>query len=324
MPDQVLDDLLKIGEFAAVSDVPARTLRYYDRIRLFRPIHVDPSTGYRYYSRDQLPRINCILALKDLGLSLEQIDSLLADDLPAPELRGMLRLKQIEIQNRLNADRAQLDGVEERLRQIETARLKSRREGVEPMRSCPNCGRRTHDEEGDFCPYCGKPLDPGQAYLSPVGKPAKELAARSLILVLGATVLIVLVAALVTILTYGRGATELLPRPLPTSSAAQAELALLWVRYEESTGKGSLVFEGQVENLSDHALERIVVIVSLYDADPDLISTSRRSLACGPLPPGSTCGFWIEVDASPEARYYGVIFQQASGSTIQVRDDRSR
>ena len=74
--------MLKIGEFAHLSQVTVRTLRYYDEIGLLRPAHVDPWTGYRYYSQDQLSRLHRILTLKDLGLSLEQIEPLLDDDLP--------------------------------------------------------------------------------------------------------------------------------------------------------------------------------------------------------------------------------------------------
>lgn len=98
MRQQPADNLLRIGDFAEVCGVPAKTLRYYDQIELFNPAYVDPLTDYRYHSRDQLPRINRILALKDLGLSLKQIDELLADDLALAELRGMLRLRRIEIQ----------------------------------------------------------------------------------------------------------------------------------------------------------------------------------------------------------------------------------
>gem|GEM_PF-5574872 len=92
------ENLLRIGDFAEVRGVPAKTLRYYDRIEILNPAYVDPLTDYRYYSRDQPPRINPILALKDLGLSLKQIDELLEDDLALAELRGMLRIKRIEIQ----------------------------------------------------------------------------------------------------------------------------------------------------------------------------------------------------------------------------------
>jgi DNA-binding transcriptional MerR regulator len=65
--------MFKIGDFSNLTRVPVRTRHYYDEIGLFRPQHVDPFTGYRYYSFEQLPRLNRILALKDLGFALEQI-----------------------------------------------------------------------------------------------------------------------------------------------------------------------------------------------------------------------------------------------------------
>ena len=88
--------MFRIGEFSKLSQVPVKTLRYYDEIGLLRPAKVDDFTGYRYYSADQLPRLNRILALKDLDLSLAQIGELLDGDLPAEQMRGMLRLKQAE------------------------------------------------------------------------------------------------------------------------------------------------------------------------------------------------------------------------------------
>ena len=56
-----------------------KALRYYDEIGLLEPSAVDSSTGYRYYLAEQLPRLNRILALKDLGFSLEAIAVLLDD-----------------------------------------------------------------------------------------------------------------------------------------------------------------------------------------------------------------------------------------------------
>ena len=69
-------------------------LRHYDQLGLLRPSQTDRLTNYRYYSAEQLPRLNRILALQDLGFTLEQIAGVLDADLPADELRGMLRLKR--------------------------------------------------------------------------------------------------------------------------------------------------------------------------------------------------------------------------------------
>jgi DNA-binding transcriptional MerR regulator len=47
-----------------------KTLRYYDELGLLRPDWVDRYTGYRYYTLQQLPRLNRLLALRELGFSL--------------------------------------------------------------------------------------------------------------------------------------------------------------------------------------------------------------------------------------------------------------
>jgi effector-binding domain-containing protein len=86
---------------------------------LLQPIETDRSTGYRYYSLDQLPRLNRILALKDLGFSLEQIAQALENGVTLEQLRGMLRLKQAEQQQRVQEEQERLLRVEARLRQIE-------------------------------------------------------------------------------------------------------------------------------------------------------------------------------------------------------------
>jgi hypothetical protein len=65
--------MMKIGDFSKLSRVSIKTLRYYDEMGLLKPISIDGSTGYRSYAASQLPRLNRILALKDLGFSLQQI-----------------------------------------------------------------------------------------------------------------------------------------------------------------------------------------------------------------------------------------------------------
>jgi len=111
--------VFKIGEFSKLSHVTVKTLRYYDKIGLLKPSKVDRFTSYRYYSASQLGRLNRILALKDLGLALDEIARLLDHDLPPEQIRGMLRLKQVELQEQLEEEQARLARVEQRLRQIE-------------------------------------------------------------------------------------------------------------------------------------------------------------------------------------------------------------
>jgi|GEM_PF-58316 len=111
--------MLKIGDFARLSQVPVKTLRYYDDLGLITPARVDKFTGYRYYSVDQLPRLNRLLALKDLGFSLDQIARVLNEGVTHGQLRGMLMLKRAEVEDRLSEEQQRLDRIEARLREIE-------------------------------------------------------------------------------------------------------------------------------------------------------------------------------------------------------------
>ncbi len=64
-------------------------LRHYDNIGLLRPVAADARSGYRYYTADQLRRLNRVIALKDLGLTLAQVQLVLDDVLDAAELTAM-------------------------------------------------------------------------------------------------------------------------------------------------------------------------------------------------------------------------------------------
>src|SRR6185295_8996279 len=90
--------MFTVGEFSQLAQVSKRLLRYYDEIGLLKPIHVDAATGYRYYSAEQMPLLNRILALKDLGLSLDQIQRVLSDNVSTDEIQGMLLLKKAEVE----------------------------------------------------------------------------------------------------------------------------------------------------------------------------------------------------------------------------------
>ena len=111
--------MLKIGQFAELAQISIRMLRHYDEIGLLKPESVDPENGYRYYRLEQLPRLNRILALKDLGLSLDEIQRLLNEQLSADEIRGMLKLKQAQLHQHIIDEQARLCRVENRLAYIE-------------------------------------------------------------------------------------------------------------------------------------------------------------------------------------------------------------
>lgn len=112
--------MFTIGDFARYGRVSARMLRHYDALGLLCPDRTDPVTGYRYYGAAQLARLNRVIALKDLGFSLQQVRAVLDERVDTEELRGMLRLRRAELEEAMNAAASRLTRVEARLRSIES------------------------------------------------------------------------------------------------------------------------------------------------------------------------------------------------------------
>jgi DNA-binding transcriptional MerR regulator len=108
-----------IGDFARLGRVSVRMLRHYDAIGLLVPARVDPGNGYRRYTVDQLARLHRIVALKDLGFTLEEVGTMLSDAVSADELAGMLRLRRAELAAQMAQDASRLARVEARLRSIQ-------------------------------------------------------------------------------------------------------------------------------------------------------------------------------------------------------------
>jgi DNA-binding transcriptional MerR regulator len=111
--------MFSIGEFARHGRVSVRMLRHYDAIGLIRPACVDPDTGYRFYQASQLDELNRVIALKELGFTLQQVQAILEEKVTAAELRGMLKLRRAEIRAQIEAETTRLARVEARLMTIE-------------------------------------------------------------------------------------------------------------------------------------------------------------------------------------------------------------
>ncbi|MDP4089540.1 MAG: MerR family transcriptional regulator [Bacillota bacterium] len=104
--------MFKIGDFARLNKVTIKTLRHYDSIGLLQPETIDPFTSYRYYSANQMPVLNRILSLKDVGFSLEEIGMILKKNLEPDEIKTLLELKYSEIDSRIKLEQARLSRIE--------------------------------------------------------------------------------------------------------------------------------------------------------------------------------------------------------------------
>src|SRR5262245_1219135 len=113
--------MFRIGDFSRLSQVSIKALRFYDEVGLLKPTYVDRDTGYRYYSATLLPRLNRILAFKELGFSLGEIIHLLEGGLPVDRVRESLQSRRAELARNIERERAQLIEIEAWLAQIDQA-----------------------------------------------------------------------------------------------------------------------------------------------------------------------------------------------------------
>lgn len=100
--------LYKIGMFANMNRVTIKTLRYYDEQKLLTPVYVDEENGYRYYEAGQVAELHRIIALKNMGFSIDDIRRIINGAEEKPLLLG----KKQEILKEIATLTAKLAAVE--------------------------------------------------------------------------------------------------------------------------------------------------------------------------------------------------------------------
>jgi len=75
-----MKNYFSISQTAKIVDMTTETLRHYDRINLVKPCKIDEWTGYRYYSQQEIVRLNTIRSLRCMDLTLSEIKDILAYD----------------------------------------------------------------------------------------------------------------------------------------------------------------------------------------------------------------------------------------------------
>lgn len=129
--------LYKIGEFSKLTDVPVKTLRYYDEINLFKPREIDLFSGYRYYSEEQQEDLKLILTLKEVGFSLEEIkknknnytEAIMQkkkEELMAEQIKLENKIKKLDyLRSRIKNKQIIIDGnVSEEIKQLKLERMR--------------------------------------------------------------------------------------------------------------------------------------------------------------------------------------------------------
>ena len=121
-----MKEYLTIGEVSKMKGVGIKSLRYYDRLGILKPAYINPDTGYRYYSIEQMLMLDMILLCLGLDIPLKQMQEYM-DNEGHLDMKGLLkdgRKKAEEKAKRIQDTLFQIDGLERRIRGAEEIRNK--------------------------------------------------------------------------------------------------------------------------------------------------------------------------------------------------------
>ena len=116
--------MFKIGDFSKLSSISIRMLRHYDKVELLQPVKVDEQSGYRFYSADQLKKVNQIQTLKAMGFNIATIKEIIeCDNIDTIKEQFLNRSAQIK---------EDMNNLQKQLRLLEDS-MKTMREDVVEM-----------------------------------------------------------------------------------------------------------------------------------------------------------------------------------------------
>jgi DNA-binding transcriptional MerR regulator len=117
---------LTVGDFSRITHLSVKTLRHYHEVGLLEPTTVNPSTGYRYYSGEQIPTAQVIRRLRDLEMPVGEVKAVL-DAADAPARNALIAAHLGRLEAELAQTRAAVDSLRNLLRPPEEAPAIERR-----------------------------------------------------------------------------------------------------------------------------------------------------------------------------------------------------
>ncbi len=104
--------LLKIGEVADFFQISVKAVRIYEKKGIIVPAYIDPESGYRYYTPDQLHQLAALLELKALGFSLEEIKDVMVGESSKEVLYKAMQEKLRNWENLVIMAQSKMDAIE--------------------------------------------------------------------------------------------------------------------------------------------------------------------------------------------------------------------
>ncbi len=114
-------EFISIGKMAEINRISIATLRLYDEMGLLKPSYIDPQSKYRYYTIEQNARLDLIAYMKDLGISLKEIQNVLQKE-NINEIEDILSQKKEQIYQELRVLKNRLHLVDDSISKIERYR----------------------------------------------------------------------------------------------------------------------------------------------------------------------------------------------------------
>ena len=105
------------GELAKLCGVTVRTVQYYDTRGILSPSELSEG-GRRLYTDDDLRQLRIICFLRDMGLPIDAIGQLLAEEEPGRVIQLLLEQQEQEVRRQLAQSQSRLKKLEELLRQV--------------------------------------------------------------------------------------------------------------------------------------------------------------------------------------------------------------
>lgn len=106
------DTLLKIGEVADFFQISVKAVRIYEKKGIITPTYIDPESGYRYYTPDQLHQLAALLELKALGFSLDEIKDVMVGESSKEALYKAMQEKLRNWENLVIMAQSKMDAIE--------------------------------------------------------------------------------------------------------------------------------------------------------------------------------------------------------------------
>ncbi|MBR2408715.1 MAG: MerR family transcriptional regulator [Lachnospiraceae bacterium] len=104
--------LLKIGEVADFFQISVKAVRIYEKKGIITPAYIDPESGYRYYTPDQLHQMAALLELKALGFSLDEIKDVMVGESSKEALYKAMEEKRRNWENLAIMAQSKMDAIE--------------------------------------------------------------------------------------------------------------------------------------------------------------------------------------------------------------------